>query len=266
MELNKLFDIPNEKPFDRIVDDGGFCGIFRRIACIGDSLSSGEFESMDENGNKGYHDMFEYSWGQYLARNVGCEVLNFSRGGMTAYEYCDSFANQNDFWSENKLCQAYIIALGVNDITCKGTDLGTAADIDKNNYENNVKSFMGSYAYIMQRIKSMQPKARFFLMTIPRSDADPQRAEAADRHSEIMYELADMFDYTYVLDFRRYATEYNEDFKKKFFLGGHMNPAGYILTARMVSSYIDFIIRHNMEDFAQIPFIGTPYHNCGAKW
>ena len=33
--------LENEKPLDRIVTDGGFCGIFRRIACIGDSLSSG---------------------------------------------------------------------------------------------------------------------------------------------------------------------------------------------------------------------------------
>ena len=32
------------------------------IGCIGDSLSSGEFESLDEAGNRGYHDMFEYSW------------------------------------------------------------------------------------------------------------------------------------------------------------------------------------------------------------
>lgn len=63
--------IPEEKPLDHIVTDGGMCGIFRKICCIGDSLSSGEFESLDENGNKGYHDMFEYSWGQYIARDIG---------------------------------------------------------------------------------------------------------------------------------------------------------------------------------------------------
>ena len=104
-------------------------------------------------------------------------------------------------------------------------------------------------------------------MTIPRnSSADAERNAACDIHSELLYKLAEIFDYTYVLDFRRYATVYDEKFHERFFLGGHMNPAGYILTARMVSSYIDYIIRHNMEDFAQIPFIGTPYHNCGAKW
>ena len=35
-----------EKPLDTLVKDGGFCGIFRRIGCVGDSLSSGEYESI----------------------------------------------------------------------------------------------------------------------------------------------------------------------------------------------------------------------------
>ena len=38
-----------------------------------------------------------------------------------------------------------------------------------------------------------------------------------------------------------------------------MTPTGYVLTAKMVASYIDYIIRHNMEDFAQVGFIGTEY-------
>ena len=68
-----------EKPLDRIVSDGGFCTIFRSIACIGDSLSSGEFDSIKENGTKRYHDFFEYSWGQFIGRNCGSTVYNFSR-------------------------------------------------------------------------------------------------------------------------------------------------------------------------------------------
>ena len=53
----------DEKPLDRIVTDGGFCGIFRTIGCIGDSLSSGEFESKNADGSTGYHDFYDYSWG-----------------------------------------------------------------------------------------------------------------------------------------------------------------------------------------------------------
>ena len=32
---------------------------------------------------------------------------------------------------------------------------------------------------------------------------------------------------------------------------------GYELTARMVMSYIDYIIRHNMDDFKHVGLIGT---------
>ncbi|MBQ5761627.1 MAG: hypothetical protein IIW02_02290 [Clostridia bacterium] len=77
MSFNKYLCTEGEKPLDNIVSDGGYISIFRTIACIGDSLSSGEFESIDNNGAKGYHDMFEYSWGQYIARMAGLKYITF---------------------------------------------------------------------------------------------------------------------------------------------------------------------------------------------
>lgn len=125
----------NEKPLDRIVTDGGFCSIFRTIACIGDSLSSGEFESVKFDGTKEYHDFFEYSWGQFLARSCGNVVYNFSHGGITAKEYMESYADKMGFWDRNKLAQAYIIALGVNDIA-KG-EIGSVSDVCKEDHTKN---------------------------------------------------------------------------------------------------------------------------------
>ncbi len=255
---------PNEKPLDRIVTDGGFCSIFRTVACIGDSLSSGEFESLNEAGQKGYHDYFEYSWGQYIARSTGATVYNFSKGGMTAKAYCESFARDMDFWNPSKLCQAYIMALGVNDILNQKQQTGSVDDICKEDYTQNKKSFAGYYAQIVQRIKSMQPKAKFFFMTFPNDGHADQTAVL--QHRELMYALAEYFEYSYVIDLYQYAPVYDDEFKRRFYLGGHLNAAGYALTARMVESYIDFIVRHNPEDFAQVGFIGKPFHNVGAKW
>lgn len=268
MKLSDIFDISDEKPLDRILNDGGLCGIFRTIGCIGDSLSSGEFESMNEAGEKGYHDYYEYSWGQYMARTAGLKVYNFSRGGMTAKEYCESFAEENDFWNPEKKCQAYIIALGANDVNLDGGYLGEISDIDPKNYKNNKKTFAGYYGQIIQRMKEIQPRAKFFLMTMPLTapyDTKETRNKSYDRQAELMYEMAELFENTYVLDFRKYAVEYDEDFMKLFFLGGHMSPAGYLLTSKMVISYIDYIIRHHMEDFKQAGFIGTPYYNVEEK-
>ena len=115
---NKRFEIgASEQPLDIIKETCGFAGVFKQIGVIGDSLASGEFESHDENGNIVYTDMYEYSWPAVLERITGTKYNNYSRGGMTAREYVQSWADANGFWQWN---QAYIIALGNNDSLCSG--------------------------------------------------------------------------------------------------------------------------------------------------
>ena len=116
MDWNKFLYAEDEKPLDRLVDGYSFTSIFRKIAFVGDSMSSGEFEQCDKDGNKQYFDMFEYSWGQHIARKNGLTAYNFSRGGMTAKEYINSFAESMGYWNKDLAAQGYIIALGVNDI------------------------------------------------------------------------------------------------------------------------------------------------------
>lgn len=244
----------DEKPLDNLINDGGFCSIFRTIGCIGDSLSSGEFEHKWREGHHLYLDMFEYSWGQFIARATGSTVYNFSRGGMTAKEYLTSFAEEKGFWAKEKACQAYIIALGVNDVINGGLEIGTVDDI-KDNYRENAPTFAGEYATIIQRYKEIQPNAKFFLMTMPR---EPQTSDAQKRKdtAELLNKMSKKFDNCYVLDFYKYAPVYDEFFAEKFKLHGHLNPCGYALTAKMVMSYIDYIIRHNIKEFEKVGFIG----------
>ncbi|MBQ8398116.1 MAG: SGNH/GDSL hydrolase family protein [Clostridia bacterium] len=267
MDLTPYLPIENEKPLDRIVDDGGLCAIFRTIACIGDSLSSGEFESTKADGTKGYHDYYEYSWGQYIARMTGAKVYNFSKGGMTAKEYLDSFADRRGLWAEEKASQAYIMALGVNDLHNKKQPLGQIGDIVDGDWRASAAAgtFAGWYGAIIQRYRAIQPKSRFFFVTMPRS-GNPERDAMSAAHAELLYQLAEKFDFAYVIDLHKYAPVYDAEFKRLFYLGNHMNAAGYLLTARMVASYIDYIVRNKPEDFTQVGFIGTPHHNAFAKW
>lgn len=268
MDIKQFIKQEGEQPLDNIVSGGGLCSIFRKIACIGDSLSSGEFQSF-ENGAHGYHDLYEYSWGQYMARDAGCTVYNFSKGGMTAKDY-DRFARDKGFFADELKCQAYIIALGVNDVSrvlAGELEFGEITDVDLSDYAKNKPTFVGYYAKVLAKYQAIQPKGKFFLMTVPRATGDkPERAALYDKHAEILRELATMFPNCYVLDLRKYAPVYDDEFKRNFFLTGHMNPAGYRLTALMVESYIDYIIRQDPEDFAQVGFIGTAYHNANAKW
>ncbi len=244
----------DEKPLDRIVTDGGFVGIFRKIACVGDSLSSGEFESWLEGDKRGWHDLFEYSWGQYIARSTGSTVYNFSRGGMTAQEYVESFADNNRFWASDKAAHAYIIALAVNDVVHNDKPIGSVADICKEDYTKNAHNYLGYYAMIIQRYKQIQPRAKFFLVAPPRhgNEQDARRKEVRDA----LASLCQFFNNTYLIDLYSYAPVYDAEFDKAFTLG-HMTPMGYVLSARMIESYIDYIIRKNPEDFNQVGFIGT---------
>ncbi len=254
MKIEAMFD-SNEKPLDTLVSDGGFCGIFRTIGCIGDSLSSGEFEAFNDKNERCWHDCYEYSWGQYMARTLGNTVYNFSKGGMTAKCYMESFAEEKDFFNPEKQCQAYIIAMGCNDITAaleNGTDLGNMADI-KEDYRHNADSFVGYYAAIIARYKEISPKAKFFLVTMPITPGDdPKRAALREAHAGLVNEIASHFENCYVIDLRKYAPVYGDAFHDAFYLNGHLSAAGYLFTARIMMSYIDYIIRHNMADFRKV--------------
>lgn len=157
----------NEQPFDWIVSGFSNTAIFRRIAFIGDTHSSGEFEALYDGGSRTYHEIYDYSWGQFVARQYGLNAYNFSRSGMSATEYIESFADEQDYWNLEKACQAYVIAMGVNDIIGQGQPVGELADIDLLDYKNNKHTFMGYYAPIIARYKQIHPEAEFFLLTIP---------------------------------------------------------------------------------------------------
>lgn len=234
---------PNEKPLDRLVDGYSFTSIFRRIAFIGDSLSSGEFETRDKDGKPGYHDFYEYSWGQYIARKNALTAYNFSKGGMRCDWYLDSFANERDLWNPEKACQAYVIALGVNDVFNAGTDIPT---------------YIKNYETIVNRYKEISPDAKFFFVTIPRDVHRSEQMQARTvQVAEALNALAERTENAYIIDLFKYAPVFDADVRDRYFLYGHMSPAGYLMFAQLVDSYIDYIVRHNYRDFKQVGFIGS---------
>ena len=256
MDWNNYFFAENEKPLDRLVESYSNTGIFRTMAFVGDSLSSGEFESCDAAGIHGNHDFYEYSWGQYIARHNGSTGYNFSRGGMTAMEYMTSFAENNGFWNSKYASQAYVIALGANDLLNRGYEIGSISDVHPEDYTLNAPTTAGYFGQIISRYKKIQPRAKIFLVTMTREGIEEKDAKKA-AHASLMYEMAELFDNTYVIDLYKYAPVYDDSFKKRFNLYSHQNPAGYIFTAKLIDSYIDYIIRKNPEDFSRVAFIGT---------
>ena len=76
-------------------------------------------------------------------------------------------------------------------------------------------------------------------------------------HRDLLEAFCKYFDNTYLIDLFTYAPTYDEEFYEKYFLGGHMSPVGYLYTAQMIESYIDYIIQKAPREFADICFIGT---------
>ena len=244
MDWNNYLYPENEKPLDRLACGYSRTSVFRKIAFVGDSLSSGEFETRDAAGKAHYHDLYEYSWGQYIARK------------MTAKQYIETFAESRGFWSPDLAAQAYVIALGVNDVYNKHMPIGSIDDVDVNDWRNNADTFAGYYGAIVSRYKEISPEAKFFFVTFPRSDR-ADREEATREVISLLYKFTEIFDNSYVIDLCQYGPLYDARFRERFYLHGHMTPDGYILTAELIDSYIDYIVRHNPRDFKQVGFINS---------
>lgn len=234
---------------DEIYCDGGNTAIFRTIACIGDSLSSGEFERKENDGTTTFHDMYEYSWGQFIGRMTGAKVYNLSRGGMTAKEYVETFAEENNYWKVE--AQAYIIALGVNDFIVRGYDVGSVDDCDIDS-----DSFSHYYGTIIKKYQELSKDSKFFFVSMPRENDNEKNEIYRSKLNKLLTNFTKKFPNSYLIDLYHYAPIYDKEFKDYYFLEGHLNPCGYLYTAKMISSYIDCIIRENYNDFRRVSFIG----------
>lgn len=254
-KLKKL--IIESNPLVNLLENGGYINIFNKIACIGDSLTEGVFE-YTENGEVKYAGKpqgFEpYSYPSQLARMTGATVGNYGVGGATAKSWLETTACTDCFKEENK-AQAYIIALGTNDTDYSGN---VETDIDLSNYNNNVDNFVGNYAKIIQKCLELQPKAKVFVVTIPKTRTDCHNAWTIG-NSQIKA-IAKKLG-VYVLDVYTYSESYDnpDAYKNHFYLGGHRNAIGYRRTAMEYATYISWIIYNNPNDFKNAQFIGMDY-------
>lgn len=242
----------DENPLATIKETAGMMSLFHTVGCIGDSLSSGECAYTKEDGTTGYKDLYEHSWGQYLARMTGNTYHNFSKGGLTTKTWLASSYATECFDSEH-LCDAYFIGLGQNDKNVSMT-VGTTADIDLSDYNNNSDTYYGNYGKIIQKLKEHQPKAPIFCFVDPYPPSDAQEYNVAVRN------IVSMFDNVYLIDLDTYAKDmYRSGLIRSQLRSGHYSALGYQQMAYIIATYVDWIVRNNLDKFSQIEFIGTEY-------
>lgn len=268
----------SENPLVSIKRDAGYGAIIRKWGIIGDSLSSGEMQCYGEDStspdNYKFVDMYQYSWGQQFARIIGAEAYNFSNGGQTTEGWLNNQGTVHDDsyiggvgggdWSiarqPENLKDAYIIALGVNDIAkinLGAYQLGSISHIttydgsnsDVDDTSKYPQSYCRYYAGIIQRIKSVQPNAKIFCIT-------PMGAVYSVMNKRIA-EIVNIYDNCYLIDFDKYLPKGYE--VSGFYLNGHLSPMGYMYLAYAVNTYIDWLIRKNGMEFRDTALIGTSY-------
>lgn len=132
--------------------------LFADVGVIGDSYASGEIYATDGSliGDK-----YKISWIQQLARKNGFTGYNFSEGGLSTRTWLTSEYGLKKL-NNSKVCDLYILALGINDYYGLGESyLGAQEDI-----ENGSDTFYGNYAKIIDAVKEKAQNAKIMISTI----------------------------------------------------------------------------------------------------
>lgn len=236
---------------------------FLKVGIIGDSLASGEAYS-NNGGVSAPHDLYEYSWGQFMARRSGNTYYNFSSGGQTTRSWLLPRAQGGwyDVATDGEHdCMAYYIALGQNDHSYQGMGmdyLGVPADMD----DETKDTFYGNYGKIIRAMKTVEPKAVFFLVNMPvMSQASEPAYEAKIAYNEAIGNIAAHFDGCYLLDLNRYSTliASGNDYLRAQSRNAHFNAVAYNYFASVIIELTNEAMVLNREGFMQVEFIGTEW-------
>lgn len=222
--------------------------MYQTFGAIGDSLSSGECVS-NNGGVTKYNDLYEFSWGQFIAKDLGNKCINFSAGGLSTRSWLGSTVGLQKMLKAENLCQCYIIGLGVNDYGELGeTYLGTQSDIGDSK-DTCADTYYGNYAKIIYNIREIQPKADIFVLTMPGVNDLGKSFNNAIRYISENFNL-------HLIDLEN-DTFYSSQLLGQFYRQGHYSAFGYRLIANHMKELLRDYMIQNADKFKQIEFIGS---------
>lgn len=207
------------------------CRTFKKILCIGDSLTSGTFEYRDGDTKNTYFEDAALGYPTFLKCLTGRDTTNKGSGGQTTKSWW--LMHENDDLSGHDAC---IIALGRNDYST-----GREATQEER-YE-----YMG---YIINKVRTENPQIKVFVATM----LNYYTGSDADAVNEDMRGIAETNN-CYLVDISAYGklTMSNNAFS-------HLTAVGYETVANYYFNYISYIMAQNPTDFKNIQFIGTNHY------
>lgn len=255
------------------------------VMAIGDSSSTAVFETLPQyswpeklNGLLGNYSGHQRSW------SIQNRVMTFARGGLTLAEFFDVFYTgfEEEFMMSTPKADCVIIALGVNDagLFMKDADvypgykypcvtaypnrtsygsLNITEDEVRTDVEyydtssNDAFSFVGQYYKLIRSIKAIRPETHVFCVTSPKNGRDehlPPEWNEATRH--IVKIMREKYGNTvWCIDIAKYSP-WTDEHQTHFNYNGHLSAYGYTFVAYQMATYLDWIVRKNIDDFRNL--------------
>ena len=222
---------------------------FKTVTICGDSLSNGSNVIGNSETGEAWLNDPNFSWGAYMCESYQANYTVLATGGFTSHawreEYLDDLALQKS--------ESYMIWLGTNDGNTS-VAIGSTDDINPSNPDSNPDTFFGNMGCIIQHILDNTPKAKIFLVNIPRIDSqfvpiNEAIDELANHYNLHVVDLFSRLDFFYNPNSPLYKTKYRY----------HFSPAGYAMIANMIAEMVSDIMYNNNEEFQYINFINTEY-------
>lgn len=205
------------------------CKVFKKILCIGDSLTEGRCEYKVDGTNKEFT-ATDYSYPTFLKAFTGRDVTNAGDAGETTVSWYN--IHQNDDLSGHDAC---IIALGRNDYV---------PDDRETTDEQRIEALNA----IITKVKTENPQITIFLSTL----INYYVGDGADGMNAVIRSVAESVDGVHLVDISTYG---------QMVAGvdnySHCTAVGYATLAEYYYNYISYIISRNHANFKNVQFAGT---------
>ena len=207
---------------------------FRKILCIGDSLTEGAFDHYNSAGDKGQFINKGYAYPAYLNTLTGAEVTNAGDSGESIRTW---YINHSGDDLSGHDCA--VITLGLNDTAGQSHIVTTSEER------------MEYLGLIVDKLKAENKGIKIFLSTIFKCFPGAGKVEVntdiinfANATPDVY--LMDLYTYGKVLDAPQYKA-------------GHLTAFGYRQLASDVFAYASYIMHNEPESFRFIQYVGTDY-------
>lgn len=241
-KLISVDGIPLNETNNSVYQNKHTANIFRKVVCIGDSLTSGHMQNILTGAISARTE--DYAYPRFMEKLSGNTYVNCGVSGNTvlSWQKGDGYTMAVNAGQT----QAYLIRFMGNDQR-SDMEVGTLADVNS----DTATTYYGGYGQIIRKMKAISPEAKFFICT------DPRTGGRYPQFNEAVRNIANYFDNVYCLDLLANHSLFGAPSFTGDLLANHYTATGYEQMAEIYYHLMSEVINNNPTEFQSVPFI--PY-------